>query len=53
MGPVQQPPRPSPVRPGAEVPPETTHMNDFIFIGLSVAFFVLAAAYVKFCDRAR
>jgi hypothetical protein len=28
-------------------------MNDLIFIALSLAFFAIAAAYVKFCDRVR
>jgi len=28
-------------------------MTDLAFLALSVAFFALAAAYVRFCDRAR
>jgi hypothetical protein len=28
-------------------------MNDLIFIGLSIGFFVLAAAYIRFCDKVR
>jgi len=27
--------------------------NDFIFIGISVAFFVLAVAYAWFCEKVR
>jgi hypothetical protein len=27
--------------------------NDFTFIALSVAFFILAAAYVYFCEKVR
>jgi len=28
-------------------------MNDLIFISLSVAFFVIAAAYAHFCEKVR
>jgi hypothetical protein len=28
-------------------------MNDLIFIGITAAFFLLAAAYVLFCDKVR
>jgi len=28
-------------------------MSDLIFLTLSVAFFALAAAFVRFCDRVR
>jgi len=28
-------------------------MNDLAYVGLSVAFFVLAAAYAIFCDKVR
>jgi hypothetical protein len=27
--------------------------NDFVFVALAVAFFVLAAAYAAFCERVR
>jgi len=27
--------------------------NDLVFVGLSVAFFVLAAAYAGFCEKVR
>jgi len=26
-------------------------MQDFIFIAISIAFFVISIAYVRFCDR--
>jgi len=28
-------------------------MSDFIFVALAVAFFVLGAAYVIFCEKTR
>jgi len=28
-------------------------MNDLFFIGLSIGFFVLAAFYIRFCDKVR
>jgi len=28
-------------------------MRDIIFVAISVAFFLIAIAYVKFCDRIR
>ena len=28
-------------------------MNDLLFIGLSVAFFAIAAAYARFCELVR
>jgi len=28
-------------------------MSDFIFVALTVAFFVLGAAYVTFCEKTR
>lgn len=28
-------------------------MNDLLIVGISLAFFVLAAAYVRFCDTLR
>jgi len=27
--------------------------NDFVFVALSIAFFVLAAAYTSFCEKVR
>jgi hypothetical protein len=29
------------------------HMSDLVAVALSVAFFVLAAAFVYFCDKVR
>lgn len=29
------------------------HMNDLIYVAMSVAFFVIAAAYVIFCGKVR
>ena len=29
------------------------HMQDVIFVAITVAFFVLSVAYVQFCDRIR
>ena len=28
-------------------------MRDFIFLAVTIAFFLLAIAYVRFCDRIR
>jgi hypothetical protein len=28
-------------------------MNDLVFVSLSIAFFVLAAAYAVFCEKVR
>ena len=32
---------------------ENTDMRDIIFVALTVAFFLISIAYVKFCDRIR
>ena len=32
---------------------QITAMNDLIFVGLTTGFFVLAAAYIRFCDKVR
>lgn len=37
---------------GNSVKPSTI-MNDLIFIALAVGFFVLSAAYVRFCEKVR
>jgi hypothetical protein len=36
---------------GSEQPAVT--MNDFAFIGITVAFFALAAAFARFCEKVR
>jgi hypothetical protein len=28
-------------------------MNDFVFVAASIAFFVLSAAYARFCEKVR
>jgi hypothetical protein len=28
-------------------------MRDLVFVGVTVAFFLISIAYVKFCDRIR
>jgi hypothetical protein len=40
-----------PARP--EVLREPIPMQDLLFVALTIAFFALAAGYVRFCDRIR
>ncbi|HVU34872.1 MAG TPA: hypothetical protein VHE61_15670 [Opitutaceae bacterium] len=35
------------------VPTEDTTMSDVVSVALTIAFFVVAALYVAFCDRVR